>query len=75
MSSMTVYKRYYTKHTSNAGEKGLLSNLNLSVSAFSSSAKAGDWVFTGPLLAFSLSTFEGDPHILADGEIFGKKTF
>lgn len=55
--------------TSNAGEKGLLSLRFLSVSAFSNSASGDCRVLTGPLFAFSLSSLEGDPQMLEDGEI------
>ena len=60
--------------TSNAGEKGLLSLRLRSASAFSKSASGDCWVLTGPLFVFSLSTLEGDPHILEDGEIWKKDT-
>lgn len=55
--------------SSNAGEKGLLSLRFLSLSAFSNSASGDCRVLTGPLFAFSLSSLEGDPQMLEDGEI------
>lgn len=59
--------------TSNAGEKGLLGmRFLLSASAFSNSCIGEDWVLTGPLFLFSLSSLEGEPHILQDGDIFNK---
>jgi len=64
--------KYINLHTSKAGEKGLLGMRFLSPSAFSISCSGEGCVLTGPLLVFSLSSLEGEPHILEDGDILKK---